>query len=332
MAADRMKATAKACSNIAFIKYWGKLDFEQNVPLNDSVSMTLSEAVTTTTVEWDPELTDDELYLDGERVLDHRLLRVSRYLDRIRDQYYRMGARVASQNSFPAGTGIASSASAFAALSTAALAAFGEGMPDETEMTRWARRGSGSACRSIQAGFVQWTGGTDDASSVSEQLCGPEHWDLRDLVVVVSRKPKVIGSSEGHRIAVRHPFMAARQRNLGARILSLKGALAARDVETFGELVEHEAMEVQAIMMSGRPSALYLQPGTIALIHALRAWREDEGVPVWFTLDAGPNLHVLCEGDVAWEVKERLRRIAPDAEILENRPGPGARTVGEHLL
>ncbi|MCP4873146.1 MAG: diphosphomevalonate decarboxylase [Proteobacteria bacterium] len=329
---DRMKATARACSNIAFIKYWGKADFDHNIPLNDSVSMTLSDAVTTTTVQWDPELKDDVIYLNSERILDARALRISRYLDRIRDQYYRMGARVASVNSFPAGTGIASSASGFAALATAAFAAFGEESPDETEMTRWARRGSGSACRSVQAGFVEWKGGTDDASSYSEQLCGPGHWDLRDLVVVLSRKPKTISSSEGHKIAVRHPFMAARQEELPARILSLKGALATRDVATFGEIVEHEAMEVQAIMMSGRPSALYLQPDTIRLIHHLRAWRDDEGVPVWFTLDAGPNLHVLCEGDVAFEVRERLTIVAPDAEILENRPGPAARIVDDHLL
>lgn len=329
---DRMKATARACSNIAFIKYWGKADFEQNIPLNDSVSMTLSDAVTTTTVEWDPALKDDVIYLNSERILDGRALRISRYLDRIRDGYYRMGARVASVNSFPAGTGIASSASGFAALATAAFAAFGEDSPDEAEMTRWARRGSGSACRSIQAGFVEWKGGCDDQSSYSEQLCGPGHWDLRDLVVVLSRKPKTISSSEGHRIAVRHPFMEARQEELAARILSLKGALATRDVATFGEIVEHEAMEVQAIMMSGRPSALYLQPDTIRLIHHLRSWREDEGVPVWFTLDAGPNLHVLCEGDVAFGVRERLKGVAPDAEILENRPGPGARVVDDHLL
>jgi diphosphomevalonate decarboxylase len=329
---ETMRASASACSNIALIKYWGKADFEQNIPLNDSVSMTLSEAITTTTVEWDPELKQDEVYLGGERVLDGRGVRVSRYLDRIREQYYRMFARVASVNSFPAGTGIASSASAFAALSTAAIAAFGEGLPDETEMTRWARRGSGSACRSIQSGFVEWTGGTDDSTSVSTQLASPDHWDLRDFVVVVSRAPKAISSSEGHRIATRHPFMAARQEQLAARMLAVKGALATRDMATLGALVEHEAMEVQAIMMSGEPSALYLQGETIRLIHALRSWREDDGLPVWFTLDAGPNLHVLCEGKDALKVRRRLEAAVPHAELLENRPGPGATVHDDHLV
>lgn len=329
---ESLRASASACSNIALIKYWGKADFDHNIPLNDSVSMTLSEAITTTTVEWDPELKQDEIYLGGERILDDRGLRVSRYLDGIRDAYYRMHARVASVNSFPAGTGIASSASGFAALATAAIAAFGEGLPDETEMTRWARRGSGSACRSIQAGYVEWTAGTDDASSTSEQLASPDHWDLRDFVVVLSRAPKAISSSEGHRIAVRHPFMGARQEQLAARMLALKGALARRDLATLGAIVEHEAMEVQAIMMSGEPSALYLQGETVRLIHLLRRWRDEDGVPVWFTLDAGPNLHVLCEGKDALTVRRLLSQAAPRAELLENRPGPAATVHDEHLF
>jgi diphosphomevalonate decarboxylase len=327
-----MRGTASACSNIALIKYWGKADFAENIPLNDSVSMTLSEAITTTTVSWDPTLSQDEIYLDGERILDDRGLRISRYLDRIRADWYRMPARVASMNSFPAGTGIASSASGFAALATAAFAAFGEGMPDETELTRWARRGSGSGCRSIHGGFVEWLGGTDDASSYSHQLCSREHWDLRDLVVLVSRAPKAISSSEGHKIASRHPFMAARQAELPSRMLAVKGAIASRDFATLGALVEHEALEVQGIMMSGQPSALYMQPGTMALLHAIRTWREEDGLPVFFTLDAGPNVHVLCEGKDAAAVRARIERLLPNLSILENRPGPPVRVHDAHLI
>jgi len=327
-----LRATASACSNIAFIKYWGKQDFDLNVPLNDSVSMNLSAAVTTTTVEWDQSLSQDELYLDGERILDSRGVRVSRFLDRIREQWYRMPARVASVNSFPAGTGVASSASGFAALATAAIGAFDEGFPDELEMTRWARRGSGSACRSIQSGFVEWTAGTSDESSLSRQFCPQDHWDLCDLIVMVSRKAKAISSSDGHRLAIAHPFMKARQEVLPARILALKGALATRDFHTFGELVEHEALEVQAIMMSGRPSALYMQPETLQVIHGLRRWREEDGLPAYFTLDAGPNVHVLCEGREAEQVLSRLQDLVPGVEVLVNRPGPGATLHDNHLL
>ena len=327
-----MRGTASACSNIALVKYWGKTDFAENIPLNDSVSMTLSDAVTTTTVIWDPRLAQDEVYLDGERVLDGRALRVSRFLDRIRADYYRMPARVASMNSFPAGTGIASSASGFAALTVAAFAAMDEPLPDQRTLTGWARRGSGSGCRSIHEGFVEWVGGHDDESSFARPLCAASHWDLHDLVVLVSRSPKAISSSEGHRIASRHPFMPARQQDLPARLLAVKGAIAARDFATLSALVEHEALEVQGIMMSGQPSALYLQPGTVALLHAIRSWRDEDGMPVCFTLDAGPNVHVLCEGKDVPAVRARIEALAPGVTILDNRPGPGARVHDEHLL
>ena len=327
-----MRGTASACSNIALVKYWGKTDFADNIPMNDSVSMTLSDAITTTTVVWDPTLSQDEIYLDGERILDHRGVRISRFLDRIRADYYRMPARVASMNSFPAGTGIASSASGFAALAKAAFAAFDEEPPDTIEMTRWARRGSGSAARSIHGGFVEWIGGADDSGSFARPLCSRDHWDLRDLVVLVSKAPKAISSSEGHRIASRHPFMAARQAELPSRMLAVKGAIVARDFATLGALVEHEALEVQGIMMSGQPSALYLQPGTVALLHAIRAWREEDGLPVYFTLDAGPNVHVLCEGAHAPAVRERIEALLPGLPILENRAGPAAHSHDAHLL
>ena len=148
-------ATVRACSNIAFIKYWGKKDATVNWPLNDSLSMCLSEASTTTTVEWVPEGGDDEIWFNGERLTDHRAMRISKHLDRLRAHWYPWAARVATRNTFPAGTGIASSASGFAALTAAGVHAFGEWVPDDTELSRWARQGSGSACRSIHAGFVE---------------------------------------------------------------------------------------------------------------------------------------------------------------------------------
>jgi len=327
-----MRATAVACSNIALTKYWGKADFRDNVPLNDSVSMCLSEAITTTTVVWDDTLSQDEIHLDGERILDQRGVRISRYLDRIRADYYRMPARVVSMNSFPAGTGIASSASGFAALAAAAFAAMDEEMPDDEALSRWARRGSGSACRSIHGGFVEWVAGTGDEDSVARPLAGPDHWDLRDLVVLVSRAPKAISSSDGHRIASTHPFMPARQAQLPARGLAVKGAIANRDFSTLGALIEQEALEMHALMISGVPAALYFQPGTIALLHAIREWREADGVPVAFTLDAGPNVHVLCEGEHAPEVLRRIEALAPGVTVLENRPGPPVRRTDHHLI
>lgn len=328
---DSLRATARAGSNIAFLKYWGKRDAALNLPLNDSLSMTLSDAHTTTTVAWDPDLKLDEVYIDGERVLDRRGVRVSKHLDRIRAQWYPWHARVASVNSFPAGTGIASSASGFAALTVAAIAAYGEGLPDPEELSRWARLGSGSACRSIHGGYVEWRAGTDHASSRARLFMPGDAWDLSDVVVLVSGHPKEISSSEGHAIAARHPFMAVRQELLPARMAAMKGALAARDLPTFGELLEQEALEVQGIMMSGTPSCLYPAGLTIDLIHRLRRWRED-GLPAWFTLDAGPNLHVLTESRFVPDVLERVRSVDPRLECLVNRPGGPVTLLSHHLI
>lgn len=326
-----MRATATACSNIALIKYWGKRPGSANLPLNDSVSMTLSAATTTTTVHWDASLSQDEIYFDGERLLDHRATRISRFLDRLRERWYRMPARVHTMNSFPSGTGMASSASGFAALTVAGIAAFDEGLPPEVELSRLARAGSGSACRSLFPGYVEWVAGHDDESSLARPLLPPEHWDLRDIVVVLSAEEKEVSSSDGHKLAAIHPFMDARQQQLPARTLALKGALVRRDFETLATLVEHEALEMHAIMLSSQPAAIYFEPATIRVIKEVRRWRDDDCLPVCFTLDAGPNVHVICDASVAMEVRSRLATLVPTASLVECRPGPGVRVHGDHL-
>ncbi len=328
---QEFRATARAGSNIAFLKYWGKRDAEYNIPLNDSLSMTLSDAHTTTTVAWDPDLKQDEIYLDGERILDSRGRRISKHLNKLRQAWYPYFARVVTLNSFPSGTGIASSASGFAALTMAGIAAFGEGLPDEVELSRWARWGSGSACRSIHGGFVEWLGGEDHQSSRARPFLPETAWDLSDVVVLVSGEPKEISSSEGHRIAARHPFMPVRQGLLPSRLLAMKGALAARDLPTLGELLEQEALEVQGIMMSGTPSCLYPTAMTLEVIHRLRRWRE-EGLPAWFTLDAGPNVHILTESRHVSALVERVRSVSRQLDVLVNRPGGPARLLDQHLL
>ncbi len=325
------RATARAGANIALIKYWGTRDADLNLPLNDSLSMTLSDAVTVTTVAYDEDLAADEVYLDGERVLDDRADRVSRHLDRVRTDYYRVHARVASVNSFPGGTGLASSASGFAALTVASIAAFDEGLPDEHELSARARRGSGSAARSIAGGFVHWHAGATDEDSYAESVFPPDWWDLRDLCVLVSTSPKEISSARGHRIAAVHPFMGARQRQLPGRLTAVQGALAERDLDTLGTLVEAEALEMHGIMLSSTPSCFYLLPATVAVMHAVRRWRED-GLGVYLTLDAGPNPHLLCRGRDEARVLEAIEALLPGTRVIANQPGQGVTLVQEHLL
>jgi len=328
---EQYRATARACGNVALIKYWGRRDAARNLPLNDSISMTLSGAVTLTTVVWDEELRADEVYLDGERLLDARATAVSRHLDLVRQHYYRSFAQVASLNSVPPGTGLASSASGYAALTTAAIAAFGEGLPAPEALSRLARHGSGSASRSIHGGFVRWRRGEEDDDSVAGPLFPPDWWDLRDVCVVLSTRPKEISSRQGHRLASSHPFMPARQALLPNRTAAVAGALASRDLTALGELAEAESLEVQALMLSSTPSCLYLEPATVQFMHAVRRWRE-EGLEVYLTLDAGPNPHLLCRGGSEQEVLRRAAGLAPDADLILNRPGPGVTLVEDHLL
>jgi diphosphomevalonate decarboxylase len=174
------KATAISCANIAFIKYWGRKDHTLRLPLNSSISMNLDRTTTTTTVLFDPALEADQVMIEDGETSDKAAQRVSEHLDRIRTLAgISTRAQVVSRNSFPMGAGIASSASAFAALTAAACAAAGL-EPDERTLTILARLGSGSACRSIPAGFVEWHTADTSEGSYAEPIASPEHWDLRD--------------------------------------------------------------------------------------------------------------------------------------------------------
>jgi len=328
---DELRATARAGANIAFLKYWGWRDERLQLPLNDSISMTLSETITMTTVAYDPDLRTDEVYIDGERVLDHRATRVSRHLDRIRRHYYDLHARVVSLNSFPQGTGMGSSASGFAALTAAAIGAFGEGMPEDRELSIRARRASGSACRSVFGGIVRWQAGESDSSSHAETLFEPHWWDLRDVCLVVSAEPKEVPNAQGHRLAAAHPFMPVRQRSLPGRAAAMTAAIAQRDLAAFGALLEQESLEVQAVMLSSTPPCLYLSADTVEVLRAVPRWREDR-IGVYVTLDAGPNPHLICEARDERAVVERAEALLDNATIVCSRPGPGVTMLDDHLI
>jgi len=226
---------------------------------------------------------------------------------------------------------MASSASGFAALTVAAVAAFGEGLPDPRTLSVWARRGSGSACRSIHGGFVEWHAAEADEDSYAEVAFEADWWDLRDVAVIVSADAKAISSARGHRIAQAHPFMPTRRELLQQRLPALKAAMLQRDFETFGALVEQESLEMHAVMISSTPSCLYLVPETISFLHAVRRWRED-GVQVALTLDAGPNPHLICPAEHADEVQRRAEALAPGRTVVHSRPGPGVTLLEEHLV
>lgn len=328
---DSLKATAIAPSNIAFIKYWGNADPQLNIPYNNSISMNLSATQTRTTVEFDPTLIDDSLVINEQPITGAADARVSRHLDRIRDLAKTDAyARVVSENDFPMGTGIASSAAAFAALSVAGTAALNVNL-NESQMSRLARLGSGSAARSIPDGYVELKAGRGHTTALAYTLYAPEHWDLRDIVVIVSREKKAVGSTEGHAAAETSPHFSTRLAEVPARLKAVRQAIRNRDITVLGEAVEADAISLHVVAMTSRPPIYYGAPATVRLIHAVNGWRR-EGLPVYFTLDAGPNIHLICEAEHESDVLDQLAGMEDVLEIRVNKPARGARLTGEHLF
>jgi len=325
------KATALSNSNIAFIKYWGNRDAIFRVPLNDSVSMNLDHAFTTTTVAFDAQLTDDQIVVGGKDANETTRQRVVAQLDRVRAlAKIETKARVASQNNFPMGAGIASSASAFAALSLAATRAAGLEL-SERELSILARHAAGSASRSIPGGFVEWIAGSDSANSFAVSIAPPEHWDLRDVVAIVSAEEKKVGSFEGHAAAQTSPFLSTRQSGLPARFHLVRRAILSKDLGLLGPAIEEDAIELHMMAMTSRPPIFYWTPEMVRVIQAAHHWRA-EGIAVYFTLDAGPNVHLICESKDADQVAARAGAIPAVQRVIVNAPGGAAHLIDQHLF
>lgn len=326
-----MKATAISCANIAFIKYWGRKDHGLRLPLNASISMNLNQATTQTTVLFASSLEADHVSIGGEHTTGKAAQRVSDHLDRIRAQAgIEARAQVASQNSFPMGAGIASSASAFAALTVAACAAAGLQL-DERQLSILARQGSGSACRSIPAGFVEWHTGDHSEDSYAEQIAPPEHWDIRDLITIVQSEHKKVDSSKGNELVHTSPFAGTRLAEANRALPIIRQAVLERDFVTFGEETEQEAIRMHVVAMTSRPSILYWSPETVRIMQAVRGWR-DEGLSVYFTIDAGANVHVLCQGADSDGIEAKLRALPGVSRVIVNAPGLGTRLSEQHLF
>jgi diphosphomevalonate decarboxylase len=321
-------AAAQAHPNIAFIKYWGNRDPELRLPANGSISMNLDGLSTRTRVTFEPGLSQDVLLWDGRKVSGQGLERVHRLLDRVRQLAGLVGhARVETHNNFPTGAGIASSASAFAALSLAASAAAGLAL-SQAELSRLARRGSGSACRSVPGGFVEWQAGSDDESSFACSIAPPDHWGLADCIAVVSQAHKPVGSTEGHALAATSPLQAARVAGAPERLEACRQAILARDFAALAEVVELDSNLMHAVMMTSTPRLIYWQPATLAVMHAVQAWRR-QGLPACYTIDAGPNVHVICPVEAISQVAVRLEGLPGVERVLTARPGGEARIVEE---
>lgn len=313
--AVRGLATAVAHPNVALIKYWGKQPGAGNRPATPSLSVTLSGIATTTRVEAAPA---DRLWLNGEEAQDAKIVR---FLAELRTAFDIPGLAITTDNDFPTGAGLASSASGFAALTTAIDAAFGLGL-DSAERSAWARRGSASAARSIFGGFVALV--ERDAEPVAETVADADHWPLAVTVGVASKRTKSVGSTEGmERARATSPFYSAWTTSARDDFATGLRAVRTRDFDALAEVAEHSSMKLHALTLTSRPAIVYWAPATVAALHALAQLRS-AGTGVFASIDAGPQVKAFSALDDADDVAATLAGVPGIERVIRCSIGPGA--------
>lgn len=324
-----MKKSAKAYANLALIKYWGKADEKLNLPANSSFSVNLSKLFTVTTVSFSREFTKDIIEIKGIRN-EAAIEKISGFLDRVRTMASsKLKAKVSSLNSFPIATGLSSSSSAFASTALAAVSALRLNL-SEKELSVLARKGSGSAARSIPGGFVQWDKADKDEASFAFTVFPPDYFDLVDMVVIIADREKEISSREAQKSAFSSPFFQERLKRIPAKMKKMKSFIKEKNFSHFGELVEEEALELHTIMMTSKPSYIFWYPETLRLMRLIKIWRK-EGLPVYFSLNTGHNLHLLTQSNHKERLKSKLK-IEGITDIIVNYPAGKAHLVNDHLF
>ncbi len=324
-------ATARAHSNIALAKYWGKRDARLNIPAVGSLSVTLDGLYTDTTVTFEHGLRQDELWLNGQRESpDHPgFRRVATLMELVRSRASTEArARIVSTNNFPTGAGLASSASGFAALAVAACAASGVEQ-SQRQLSLLARRGSASAARSIFGGYVELhTGSSDDGEDAfAEPLMSADDWPLSVVVAITEEGAKAVSSTEGmSATSASSVFYRSWLENSEDALDQMRAAVLDRDLERVGELAESSCLAMHALMLTTRPALLYWNAATMSAIHAVRAMR-GEGTPVYFTIDAGPQVKALCRQSDADTVSRTLSAVPGVRDVRTTGLGPAAHLV-----
>jgi len=318
-------AYATAHPNIALAKYWGKVDAATNLPAVPSLSMTLDAMSTTTTVGFGPGLDTDRVVINGRSATETEMRRVSAVLDRVRlEAGLRTRAWVETANDFPTGSGLASSASGFAALALAATRAAGLEW-DPARVSDLARQASASAARSIFGGFVTLPAGTPDATFLAaEPMAGTSEWPVAISVVITTYQPKLVGSTEGmiHTRAT-SPYYAAWVERAPALFERARLAVLARDIDALGAAAEESAFAMHACAMAASPPLVYFSPVTLAVIEKVRGLRRS-GTPAYASMDAGPQVKVLSSAADAAQIASVLREVSGVEKVIVARPGSPA--------
>lgn len=329
-----MKATAIANANIALVKYWGKRDSKLILPHNGSISMTCDSLNTTTTIEFSENyehdtvmINDEELVKDERDILGHieRIRKIAGITEK---------AKVISESNFPVAAGLASSASGFAALTLAATEAAGLEL-DEKELSILSRQGSGSSCRSIPEGFVEWhRGERDDGSdSFAETIAFKDHWpEFRMIACIVTEAKKKVSSRAGMAQTVATcPYYDGWLRTVKEDLRIIRDGVRTKNFTGVGKQAEHNCLKMHALMMTTIPSIVYWIPATIEIIHNILAWRE-EGLEAYFTIDGGPQVKVMCLSENEKEINKRLLELDGVMKTVVCRPGDRAKISERHLF
>jgi len=325
-----MKVTAKAHSNIALIKYWGKKsDSVLNIPAVGSISITLNKLFTVSSVEFRKELAEDQLVLNGLTANTLELKRVSNFINLIRSAaQIENRAQIISDNNFPTGAGLASSASAFASLALAASQAAGLNLTD-TQLTELARKGSGSAARSIYGGFVEMQTGvkSDGTDAIALPMQEQDYWDIWVVIAITSEAKKKIGSTSGmNHTANTSPFYSEWVKSSSTDLEEMRKAIRQKNFTQLGELSEFSCLKMHSVAMSANPGLIYWNKTTLECIHAIRELRERK-LPVYFTIDAGPQVKALCLKNDVETVASELEKIEGVQRTISTGLGPGVSTI-----
>lgn len=323
---NKIKASAKAHSNIALIKYWGKRDGVLNLPAVGSISITLQELFTLSSIEFDENLEQDFLEINESKANPQQTERVSRFLDIFRNlAKITSRFRILSNNNFPTGAGLASSASAFASIALAANRITGLNL-SKTRLSEFARIGSGSAARSIYGGFVEMKLGNknDGSDATAIQLAKPDYWDVHVLIAITSEEKKEIGSTTGmNHTAKTSPYYPVWIATNKSDLDDMRQSILQRDFNKLGELSEFSCLKMHSVMLSANPGLLYWNSITLDCIHAIRNLRK-KNIPVYFTIDAGPQVKALCLKADIQKVQTELEGIPGVKRIISSGLGSDA--------
>lgn len=323
------QATARAHTNIALIKYWGKRDTKLILPQTDSLSLTLDKFYTDTTVKFNDRLTTDRFSLDGHPQSGKSLAKVSQFLDIVRQKAgISTPADVVSTNHVPTAAGLASSASAYAALASAAAKAAGLDL-SRRDLSRLARRGSGSATRSIFGGLVEWHRGTDDRTSYAEPIDEHPNFGLAMTAILLSTEKKKISSRQGMQTVVEtSPFYPAWRSVVASDMARIKAAISEHDIDAIGRIAETNAMRMHALNLSADPDFCYFNADTLRafdVVHHLRA----TGVSCYYTMDAGPNVKVIYDRADWQPIHRELAQAFGAKRLVDCLAGPGVQWLDD---